>query len=79
MMFCDIIHQVFPSLLPEYADMIFSYYVYDPIRYHVYYYGYFCFSVTFRMLFAAVFTLTLLLVVVSDPFMLGQLAWMSIY
>ena len=38
--FYDIIRQVFLSLLPEYAEMILSYSVSDPITSHVYCSGY---------------------------------------
>ena len=34
--------------------MILSYYVSDPIKHHVYFSGYFCFTIPLTMLFAAV-------------------------
>ena len=52
--FCDIICQFFPSLLPEYVEMILSYSVLYPIKYHIYCSGYFCFSVPFTMIFDGV-------------------------
>ena len=55
--FCDIIHQVFPSLFPEYAEMIFSYPVSDPIKPHVYSSGY-VFPVQFTMMFSALLSIS---------------------
>ena len=52
--FCDIICQVFPSLLPEYVDIILSYSIPYPIKSHVYCSECFYYSVQFTILFAAV-------------------------
>ena len=41
--FCDIICHVFLSLLPEYLEMVFSYYVSEPIKSHAYFSGSFLF------------------------------------
>ena len=57
MVFCSIICQVFLSLLPEHVEMIFSYSISDPIKYHVYYSGYLIFSVPLTMPFYAVLSI----------------------
>ena len=78
-MFFDTIRQVFLSLFPEYVEMIFSYSISDPIKYHVYGFGY-----PPPPLFHLRFYLPLycllppVLAVASVPFLIGQSAWMSI-
>ena len=55
MVFCDMVCQVFLSLFPEYAEMVLSDSVSDPIKSNVYCKIYFCFAVLLNMLFATVF------------------------
>ena len=50
-LFFDIICQVFLSHFPEYVEIILSYSVAYPIKYHVYCCGYFCYAVPFTMRF----------------------------
>ena len=52
--FCDITRKGFLSLFLEYVEIIFSYSVSDPIKYHEYCSEYVCFPVPLTMLFAAV-------------------------
>ena len=68
--FCDIIHQVFP-FFPEYVEMILSYSVSDPIKSHVYCSWPFCFQ--FRWIFCLPLCcpLPLTLVFLSGPFLIG--------
>ena len=47
--------QVFLSLFPEYVEIILSYSVSDPIKYHVYCFGFF-FLFYSRFMFAGVFS-----------------------
>ena len=54
--FCDIICQVFLFLFPEYVEMILLYSISDPIKFHVYCSGYFCFAIPLTMLFETVFS-----------------------
>ena len=55
---CDIIRQVFLSLFPEYVEIVFSYSVSDPIKYHVYCSGFFCFDVPLTILFYDIFSIS---------------------
>ena len=54
MVFCDIVCQVFLSLLAEYVEMFFPDSISDPIKSHIYCSRFFCFAVLLTMLFASV-------------------------